>query len=377
MVNLLIVALCFFGNNSEREVVVLRNYALSLCTGSMAASSAGSLDFLTRCHGIKVDTTASVEQCVLAVGAVVGNENVLSASRMNNAVVLFVRTVELANLLTESGIEIDGIFISVLPLSTPSKKVTLSNVPPFIKNETLVGMLSRYGKLISPLKMIPIGVKSPQLKHVMSFRRFTYMVLKDNVDELNLTFNFRHDDVNYVIYATINVMKCYGCGGNGHLVRACPKKGNDNRNGLIVVTENVPNDVAAVSAEMPGPSTAPVVPENPMESSDETEKDEIAASENEEVRISSGVEQIAEELGESDNSNGEKEEMVIEEESPEVEVSMLSDDGCCFKTPQKRKLVECHKQGKRKDTFGLSQTDTDSERDISECSFSASLPLGG
>ncbi len=140
-------------------------------------------------------------------------------------------------------IEIDGTFILVLPLSTPSKKVTLSNVPPFIKNETLVGMLSRYGKLISPLKMIPIGVKSPQLKHVMSFRRFTYMVLKDNVDELDLTLNFRHDDVNYVIYATTNVMKCYGCRENGHLVRVCPKKGND-RNGLNVVTENAQNDVA-------------------------------------------------------------------------------------------------------------------------------------
>ncbi len=55
-----------------------------------------------------MDTTASVEQCALTVGAVIGNENVLSASRMNNAVVLFVRTVELANLLTESGIEIRG-----------------------------------------------------------------------------------------------------------------------------------------------------------------------------------------------------------------------------------------------------------------------------
>ncbi len=36
------------------------------------------------------------------------------------------------------------------------------------------------------------------------------------------------------------------------------------------------------------------------------------------------------------------------------------------------RLVECHRQGKRKDGFGLSQTDTDSESDISECSFSAS-----
>ncbi len=130
-------------------------------------------------------------------------------------------------------------------------------------------------------------------------------------------------------------MKCYGCGERGHLIHACPKKGND-RNGLIAVTENGQNDVAAVAAEMPGPSTALVVLENPMESSEETGKDEIAASENEEVRISPGVKQIAEELtlGESENSNGEKEEMVMEEENPEVEVPVLSDDARCFKMPQ-------------------------------------------
>ncbi len=106
------------------------------------------------------------------------------------------------------------------------------------------------------------------------------MVLKDNVDELDLTLNFHHDYVNYVIYETTNVIKCYGCGERGHLVRVCPKKGND-RNGLIVVTENGQNDVVAVAAEMPGPSTALVDPENPMESLEETGKyTKIAASEN-------------------------------------------------------------------------------------------------
>uniref|UniRef100_A0A9J7YHV5 RRM domain-containing protein n=1 Tax=Cyprinus carpio carpio TaxID=630221 RepID=A0A9J7YHV5_CYPCA len=65
-----------------------------------------------------------------------------------------------------------NLFTHVLPLSMPSKKVLLSNVPPFISDETLVRILSRYGKLVSPIKMIPIGSGSPLLKHVVSFRRF-------------------------------------------------------------------------------------------------------------------------------------------------------------------------------------------------------------
>ncbi len=91
---------------------------------------------------------------------------------------------DLANQLVESGVVINGIFTPVLPLSTPSKIVTLSNVPPFISNEVLTGMLSRYGKLVSPIKMIPIGCLL--LKHVVSFRRYVYMILKDNLDDLDL-----------------------------------------------------------------------------------------------------------------------------------------------------------------------------------------------
>lgn len=73
----------------------------------------------------------SVEDCCLAIGEVI-----LSASKMNNANVIFLNNVYKANELVERGIIIDGLFTPVLPLSMPSKKVTLSNVPPFISPVT-------------------------------------------------------------------------------------------------------------------------------------------------------------------------------------------------------------------------------------------------
>lgn len=45
--------------------------------------------------------------------------------------------------------------------------------------------LARIEQLVSPIKMIPLGFKSPHLKHVMSFRRQVFMILKDN-EQLNL-----------------------------------------------------------------------------------------------------------------------------------------------------------------------------------------------
>ncbi|XP_060758916.1 scavenger receptor cysteine-rich type 1 protein M130-like [Neoarius graeffei] len=191
---------------------------------------AEDFDKLTRRHAVKIASTASVEDCSLAAGEVVGYENIGSASRMNNAIVLFLKSIELANHLTETDVVIDGVFTSVVPLSKPSKKVILSNVPPFISDEVLGQTLSRYGKLVSTIKKIPIASKSPLLKHIVSFRRCVYMVLKDNKDDLDLTMNVTVDNFNYVFYATTSVMKCFGCGQTGHLVRACPDKKEDANN---------------------------------------------------------------------------------------------------------------------------------------------------
>lgn len=165
----------------------------------MASPGKESFSHLTRRHAVKIDSVFGVEDCSLAVGTLIGCENILSASRMNSAVVIFVKMIELANQLVETGVEINEIFTQVLRLSAPSKHVTLSNVLPFITNEVLAEMLSRYDKLVSAIKMIAVGSKSSLLKHVVSFRRYVYMILKDNTEELGLTLNFSHESFNCVI----------------------------------------------------------------------------------------------------------------------------------------------------------------------------------
>ncbi|KAI2645060.1 Transposon TX1 uncharacterized 82 kDa protein [Labeo rohita] len=124
---------------------------------SMTAPPSQGLSTLTRRHGVKVASAVSVEDCCLAIGEVVGHEHIMSASRMNSATVVFLSSFEKANELVEAGIVIDNLFTPVLPLSMSSKKVLLSNVPPFASDETLVRIMSRYGKLVSPIKVIPIG----------------------------------------------------------------------------------------------------------------------------------------------------------------------------------------------------------------------------
>ncbi len=144
----------------------------------MAAGGSEVFESLTRRHGVKVASAVSIAECCLAAGEVVGFDSVLSAARMNSAIVIFLSTVEKANELVERGLVINDAFTAVLPLSMPSKRVTLSNVPP----DFLVNMLSCYGKLVSPIKKTSLGNVSPLLKHVVFLRRYAYMVVKDNAD---------------------------------------------------------------------------------------------------------------------------------------------------------------------------------------------------
>lgn len=76
-----------------------------------------------------------MEEASLAVGEVVGYDSFKSASRMNGAIVIFLDNV--SNNLVERGVVIHDTFMSILLLVSPPKKVTISNAPPFIKNETL------------------------------------------------------------------------------------------------------------------------------------------------------------------------------------------------------------------------------------------------
>ncbi|KAK3544157.1 hypothetical protein QTP86_003504 [Hemibagrus guttatus] len=95
-------------------------YFGTLCAGSMAKVDNSVYKSLTRQHGVRIACNAGVEECVLAVGKLVG---------------------------------------------TPSKKTVLSNVPPFLKYDTIAKELSRYGKLVTPIRKIHMGSKAPELRN--------------------------------------------------------------------------------------------------------------------------------------------------------------------------------------------------------------------
>jgi hypothetical protein len=99
-------------------------------------------------NGVKVD------EVLLAVGEQVGAEFIHSASRMNQAVVVFMKRVHLVGWLTASGIFVRGLLVPISPLSTPSTRVVVANLPPFIMDDQIRKELSCFGKFASGF---PVG----------------------------------------------------------------------------------------------------------------------------------------------------------------------------------------------------------------------------
>lgn len=324
--------------------MAVSNQCITDSLGSMAAQNTNtSLDSLTRHHGVKVVSAANVEECILAVGNIVGHDCILAASRMNNAIVLFLNSVEKANEVVERGIVISGLFTPVLPLSTPAKKVTLSNVPPFIKDEMLTKELSRFGKIVSPVKKMFFGSKSDLIKHVVSFRRFTYMILKDNRDELNLNLKLRVDDFDYTVFVSTDVMKCFGCGKTGHLVRVCPDNNGTNKQDVSGEAGDQVRNVGTDNVSDPGPSTSDQTETFPHS---QTEANQGKAGNNRENDLSIPVVEKGEPKAD-DSMDISHDNIVSDSKSPSERVNLSDDlmmfrdvDQAVFKTPLKRKKID-------------------------------------
>lgn len=102
----------------------------------------------------------TVEDVLLAIREKVGYENITSASRMYEAVVVFVEKKDIVNRLVRDRIVVSDDFLIISHLVTPMIRVTISNVPPFIRNDETEKALSRHGKLASEIKMIPLVCKN-------------------------------------------------------------------------------------------------------------------------------------------------------------------------------------------------------------------------
>ncbi len=128
------------------------------------------------------------------------------------------------NRLIVSGLTVKDAFVQLSPLYTLTTKVTVSNIPPFVCNDVVQRELACFVKIFSPFKTVALGYKHPALKHVASFRRCVYMVLKSPENTLDINFRVKHEGRLFMVYATTGSIRCFECGDIGHKRLTCPHK---------------------------------------------------------------------------------------------------------------------------------------------------------
>ena len=116
--------------------------------------------------------------------------------------------------------------MSISPLSTPSTRVVVANLPPFITDDQIRKELSRFGKFASGFRVLSAGFQADAVKHVVSFRRQVFMFLNNNEQQLNVHFKVRHGEGLYAGFASTDSLRCFECGDLGHKSFACPHKGH-------------------------------------------------------------------------------------------------------------------------------------------------------
>ncbi|TWW69311.1 hypothetical protein D4764_18G0001170 [Takifugu flavidus] len=188
---------------------------------------------------------------------------------MNRVVVLFLAKVEQVNMLVEMGMTVGRQFVQVTPLTQPEAQITLSKVPPFISNEFLV-----------------------------------HMILNNWAEEFNYRFIVRVDDFDYTLFVTSSALKCFNCGEEGHLARACPSRAATDATvaepaAATPVAPPAPRPILAVRRRWFGAEGGPAVPDGAVAELHAEEKRGKCVSETEVSGGSENVEMVVEMNGES------------------------------------------------------------------------------
>lgn len=133
---------------------------------SVMAVTVGVFDSLMWWHAVKMASAASGEECSLEISKMLGlwlHLINIKNEQCHHSFFLSYWGSKWVTWMRSS----PGWLVRVYTSPFYCKKVKLSNVASFIKNKQPAGVLTWYGKLVSPVKKIPKGSKSLLLKNTL------------------------------------------------------------------------------------------------------------------------------------------------------------------------------------------------------------------
>ncbi|KAI5752856.1 hypothetical protein M8J77_021187 [Diaphorina citri] len=211
---------------------------------------------------IPLDPDVSLDSYLDAIGNIVGDKKLVFSGINNGAVKIYLSSEFDVNLLFDNHpqVVIEGKGFLLKRLDDQGHRIYLCNVEPVIPETLLVDELSKYVKVVSPMRYVSLGIKNPRFSHLLGYRR---MVSVDDIEKLPPSFNISYDNKSYKIFTMIDKVKCFRCNTDGHLSRNCPKENNNDekqtpaQDRLATIINNEKENVPV------GSSATPPMPPSP------------------------------------------------------------------------------------------------------------------
>jgi len=199
-------------------------YARAAASRSRAAPEAPSpFRLLNKQLGVKCYThpDMSIEACVRSMAGVVGPSVIVAASKMYGKAVFFLKAERAVHLALETGITVGGTFLAVDPVEATAHRIVISNVPPYVPSELLLPHLHLLGEVRYGVTPLPLGLRDPSLRHIVSFRRQVFVRLARE-ECLEGGFDVPFQGSNHRVFWSADGVRCHACQGVGHVRKNCP-----------------------------------------------------------------------------------------------------------------------------------------------------------
>lgn len=181
-----------------------------------------------------------------AISNITNIENITHASKITNErVCIYFKTQQLANDLIKSNptIQINNHTLPLRKLITPSKKLFISGLHPFISNQFIINLLDNFKiRKQSQLLDIKIGTQNPRFAHIKSLRKLIF-IHPDDAELVPDTIVIEYETEKYRIFFSIEDVNCSICNGTGHSQNKCPK--NNTALGQLQNTTNPNHQVTS------------------------------------------------------------------------------------------------------------------------------------
>ena len=145
-------------------------------------------------------------------------------------------------------VQIENKQVNIRSLVSKQQRVIFSNVSPDIPNYIFEDILDKLNvKRSSPVITLKATIAKEGDNHVASFRRQVF-VNPSGARFILESFKIRFNEINYFIYASTAILKCFNCKLEGHLAKNCVNLSqsnlNPNNNSTIEDTIVEESDVA-------------------------------------------------------------------------------------------------------------------------------------